>query len=99
MKVVLAEVEKDALVKAEKEIRALGVATLAVKIDVSKAEDVEALAEKTLDTFGAVHLLCNNAGVGPWNDLRQTTLVDWEWILSVNLWGVIHGIHFFSRSC
>jgi NAD(P)-dependent dehydrogenase (short-subunit alcohol dehydrogenase family) len=95
MKVVLADIEEDALVKAEKDIRALGVDTLAIKTDVSKAEDVGALADKTIDTLGGVHLLCNNAGVGPWNDLRQTTLVDWEWVLSVNLWGVIHGIHFF----
>ncbi len=96
MKVVLADVEEGAMEKAEKEIKAMGVNTLAVKTDVSKANDVEALAKKTLDAFGAVHLLCNNAGVagGP-STAWQTTLLDWKWVLGVNLWGVIYGIHFF----
>ena len=96
MKVVLADVEKDALVKAEKDIRALGVDTLAVKTDVSKAENVKALAEKTLDTFGAVHLLCNNAGVEAKFNVRESSIADWQWILGVNLWGVINGVHFFT---
>lgn len=95
MMVVLADVEEEALVKAEKDIRAIGAATLTVKTDVSKAEDVKALADKTIDTFGAVHLLCNNAGVGPWTPITETTLADWQWVLGVNLWGVIYGIHFF----
>ena len=94
MKVVLADVEEDALRKAEKQIRELGVDTLAVKTDVSKAEDVEALAEKTISAFGAVHLLCNNAGVGARNE-GWCSLLDWKWVLGVNLWGVIHGVHFF----
>lgn len=95
MKVVLADVEEDALVKAEKDIRALGVDTLSVKTDVSKADDVEALADKTMDAFGAVHLLFNNAGVGIFNNVWAYSLSDWKWILDVNLWGVIHGIHYF----
>ena len=96
MKVVLADVEEGTLEKAEQGIRALGAETLAVVTDVSKAEDVEALADKTLDAFGAVHLLCNNAGVsGIITDIWEYTLVDWKWILSVNLWGVIHGTHYF----
>ena len=97
MKVVLADVEEGALVKAEKDIRALGADTLAVKIDVSKADDVEALADRTLDTFGAIHLLCNNAGVetGKGKVAWANTLSDWKWVLNVNLWGVIHGLHVF----
>jgi NAD(P)-dependent dehydrogenase (short-subunit alcohol dehydrogenase family) len=95
MKVVLADVEEGALAKAEKEIRVLGAATLAVKTDVSKATDVEALAQKTLNTFGAVHLLFNNAGVTVFSTTWQSTLADWQWVLGVNLWGVIHGVHFF----
>jgi len=95
MKVVLADVEERALEKAEKDIRALGVDTLAVKTDVSKAEDVKALAEKTVDKFDAIHLLCNNAGVGIGNLAWQCTLSDWKWVLGVNLWGVIHSIHYF----
>jgi NAD(P)-dependent dehydrogenase (short-subunit alcohol dehydrogenase family) len=63
MKVVLADVEENALAQAERNIKEMGVTTLAVKTDVSKAEDVKSLADKTLDRFGVVHLLCNNAGV------------------------------------
>jgi NAD(P)-dependent dehydrogenase (short-subunit alcohol dehydrogenase family) len=95
MKVVLADVEEDALKEAEKNIKAIGVDTLAVKTDVSKADDVKTLAEKTLDAFGAVHLLCNNAGVSAGMNSWESTLADWKWVLGVNLWGVIHGIHFF----
>ena len=95
MKLVLADVEEGALVKAEKSIRALGADTLAATIDVSKANDVKALAEKTMDTFGLVHLLFNNAGVTVFSNTWESTLADWKWVLGVNLWGVIHGIHFF----
>jgi NAD(P)-dependent dehydrogenase (short-subunit alcohol dehydrogenase family) len=96
MKVVLADVEEEALGRTEKGMRAAGATVLAVRTDVSKPEDVEALARKTLDSFGAVHLLCNNAGVfiaqkATW----ETTLEDWQWCLGVNLWGVIHGIRTF----
>jgi NAD(P)-dependent dehydrogenase (short-subunit alcohol dehydrogenase family) len=95
MKVVLADVEESALVKAEKDIRALGADTLAVKTDVSKADDVKALADKTMEAFGAVQLLCNNAGVSAGSTAWASTLSDWKWVLGVNLWGVIHGIHYF----
>jgi NAD(P)-dependent dehydrogenase (short-subunit alcohol dehydrogenase family) len=95
MKIVLADVEKGALAQAEKDIKALGAKTLAVKTDVSKSGDVEALAEKTVDTFGAVHLLFNNAGVSAGFTVWGSTLADWQWVLGVNLWGVIYGIHFF----
>ena len=96
MKVVLADVEEEALARTEKEMRAAGGTVLALRTDVSKREDVETLARKTLDSFGAVHLLCNNAGVfvaqkATW----ETTLEDWQWCLGVNLWGVIHGIRTF----
>jgi len=96
MKVVLADVEEEALARTEKEMRAAGKTVLAVRTDVSKREDVETLARKTVNSFGAVHLLCNNAGVGiapkaTW----ETTLEDWQWCLGVNLWGVIHGIRTF----
>ncbi|OGO31639.1 MAG: 3-oxoacyl-ACP reductase [Chloroflexi bacterium RBG_16_56_11] len=95
MKVVLAGINEDTLKKTEKDIKKTGATTLVVKTDVSKADDVEALAKKTLDTFGAVHLLFNNAGVGAGATVWGSTLADWEWVLSVNLWGVIYGIHFF----
>jgi len=96
MNVVLADIEEETLAEAEKNIRKIGVDTLTVKTDVSKADDVKALAEKTMDAFGAVHLLCNNAGVGIFNNVLEYRLVDWQWMLGVNLWGVIHGIHFFA---
>jgi NAD(P)-dependent dehydrogenase (short-subunit alcohol dehydrogenase family) len=95
MKVVLAGINEDTLKKAEKDIKKTGATTLVVKTDVSKAGDVEALAQKTLDAFGAVHLLCNNAGVSAGTTVWGSTLADWQWVLGVNLWGVIHGIHYF----
>jgi len=95
MKVVLAGINEDTLKKAEKDIKKTGATTLVVKTDVSKAEDVKALAEKTLDAFGAVHLLFNNAGVLVLSTTWESTLADWQWVLGVNLWGVILGVHFF----
>jgi len=95
MNIVLADVEEKALALAEKEIKAMGAPTLAVPTDVSKAGDVEALTRKTLNEFGAVHLLCNNAGVSAGTTVWESTLADWQWVMGVNLWGVIHGIHYF----
>jgi len=95
MRIVLADIERGALTKAERNIKATGAEALAVRTDVSKATDVEALAQKTLDAFGAVHLLFNNAGVGPGWTTWGSSLADWQWILGVNLWGVIYGVHFF----
>jgi NAD(P)-dependent dehydrogenase (short-subunit alcohol dehydrogenase family) len=95
MQVVLADIEEGALTKAEKELEAAGADVLAVRTDVSKVRDVEALAQQTLDTFGAVHLLFNNAGVGAGTTVWESTLADWEWVMGVNLWGVIYGIRTF----
>lgn len=95
MKVVLADVEEKALKQAEKEMREAGAAVLAVATDVSKARDVELLAQKSLGHFGAIHLLCNNAGVASFGRLWECSLADWEWVMGVNLWGLIHGIRFF----
>jgi NAD(P)-dependent dehydrogenase (short-subunit alcohol dehydrogenase family) len=95
MKVVLADIEEDALQRASDELTAGGAQVLAVRTDVSKAEDVEALAQGTLKEFGAAHLLFNNAGVGGGATVWETSLADWKWIIDVNLWGVIHGIHTF----
>jgi NAD(P)-dependent dehydrogenase (short-subunit alcohol dehydrogenase family) len=95
MKVVLADVEGDALVRAEAELRGRGANVLAVRTDVRQASEVEALAEKTLAAFGAVHVVCNNAGVYVTKSAWEQTLADWEWVLGVNLWGVIHGVRTF----
>jgi NAD(P)-dependent dehydrogenase (short-subunit alcohol dehydrogenase family) len=96
MKVVLADIEQGALAQTESEMKAKGATVLAVPTDVSKAGDVEALAEKAVDAFGAVHVLCNNAGVTPpTGPSWERTVADWQWVLGVNLWGVIHGIRVF----
>jgi NAD(P)-dependent dehydrogenase (short-subunit alcohol dehydrogenase family) len=95
MKVVLADVQLEALTKTEASMKASGATALAVRTDVSQARDVEALARKTLEVFGAVHLLCNNAGVGTGAAIWESTIADWEWVIGVNLWGVIHGVRVF----
>jgi NAD(P)-dependent dehydrogenase (short-subunit alcohol dehydrogenase family) len=66
-----------------------------VRTDVSKSSGVEALARKTLDAFGGVHLLFNNAGVGAGTTVWESSLADWEWVIGVNLWGVIYGVRTF----
>jgi NADP-dependent 3-hydroxy acid dehydrogenase YdfG len=95
MKVVLADIEAPALAQTEAELKATGADILAVLTDVSQASDVEALARKTLDAYGAVHLLFNNAGVGAGFTAWESTLNDWQWVIGVNLWGVLHGIRTF----
>ena len=96
MRVVLADVEPAALADAARAVGAGGAETLAVRTDVSKAADVEALASRAQAAFGAVHVLCNNAGVAISGPTWLQTLSDWEWVLGVNLWGVIHGVRVFT---
>jgi NAD(P)-dependent dehydrogenase (short-subunit alcohol dehydrogenase family) len=95
MRVVLADKNAAALSATAAEIRASGVEVLAVPTDVSRAHDMEVLAEAIRSTFGRVHLLCNNAGVGITTPILQSTIEDWEWALGVNLWSVIHGVRVF----
>ncbi|MFW9864806.1 MAG: SDR family NAD(P)-dependent oxidoreductase [Candidatus Thorarchaeota archaeon] len=92
MKVVLADIERDALNKTMEEFKTVGAEVISVVTDVSKLNDVENLAQKTIETFGEVHLLCNNAGVAAPGALWESIVSDWEWVIGVNLWGVIHGI-------
>jgi NAD(P)-dependent dehydrogenase (short-subunit alcohol dehydrogenase family) len=96
MSVVLADVEASALDDAAHAVAANGAPALAVLTDVSRAADVERLAQRTLDHFGAVHVVCNNAGVAISAPLWTHTVADWEWVLGVNLWGVIHGVRVFT---
>jgi len=96
MKLVLADVQQDALSKAVNEFESLKVPVIGVRTDVSKAADVEALARKTLDAFGAMHVLCNNAGVAPGGAVWENSTADWEWVLGVNVMGVIHGVRVFT---
>jgi len=95
MKIVLADVQADALQKTQAEFEQAGHAAIAVQTDVSKGAEVEALADKAYRAFGAVHILCNNAGVAPGGAIWEQTEKDWEWVLGVNVWGVIHGIRSF----
>jgi NAD(P)-dependent dehydrogenase (short-subunit alcohol dehydrogenase family) len=99
MKVVIADIEEPALKQAEKTLQARGAKVLAVRTDVSKESEIEKLAQKTLNAFGGVHLLFNNAGVNTDISLRkpvwENTLADWQWMIGVNLWGVINCIRVF----
>ncbi|MGZ3238796.1 MAG: SDR family NAD(P)-dependent oxidoreductase [Burkholderiaceae bacterium] len=96
MKVVLAGINADNLAKVEKDLKVRGAKVISVRTDVSKKEDMEALAQKTLDAFGAVHLLVNNAGVGTGTTAWDSSWNDWEWVIDVNLWGVINGVKIFT---
>src|SRR6266487_768551 len=95
MKVVLADVEERALKQAEEELQARGAEVVALRTDVSVEASVEALARLAFSTYRAVHLLFNNAGMTLDTPLLESTLADWQWVLGVNLWGVIYGIHSF----
>ena len=96
MKVVLADIEERPLIKTVEEIKTTGAYVIGVLTDVSKQTDVDALAQKALDAFGEVNLLFNNAGVSGWVTATWKSMIEhWEWIMSVNLWGVIHGIRAF----
>jgi len=96
IQLVLSDVRRDALEQTTQELRAAGAKVIGVPADVSKAEDVQALAQAALDHYGSVHILCNNAGVGAGaKSTWDATLNDWNWLLGVNLMGVVHGVHFF----
>jgi len=96
MKLVLADVQQDALDAIAAELIGQGAQVLAQRTDVSKGEAVAALAAATMQRFGAVHLLFNNAGVGVGGLVWENTVQDWEWVLGVNLWGVVHGVRTFT---
>jgi len=94
-RVVMADVEAPALEQAADTLRERGAQVHPVVTDVSDGDAVDALAAEAVDTFGPVHLLCNNAGVGAGGLTWELTTQDWEWVLGVNLWGVIHGLRAF----
>jgi NAD(P)-dependent dehydrogenase (short-subunit alcohol dehydrogenase family) len=95
MRVAIADVELNALEETAAEVETAGAEVLVVPTDVSRADAVHELANLTYERFGAVHLLCNNAGVFQAGISWQRELADWEWVLGVNLWGVLHGIRSF----
>lgn len=94
-KVVVADIDQAAAEATADGVRKAGTEALAVRTDVTDLESVKALADRAWTAFGAVHVLCNNAGVAAWGGLESATHQDWQWVLGVNLWGVIHGIEAF----
>ena len=97
MNIVIVDVQQDALDTAKGEIEASGGSVLAMKADVSKADQLQAVADATLKRFGVPSLVFNNAGVGGTGGLIwETTQRDWEWVLGVNVWGVVHGVRIFA---
>lgn len=97
MKLVLADVQQDALDKAVAELEGQGAQVLAMICDVRKGEQVQALADATMARFGAVHLLFNNAGVGSGGLIWENTEADWDWVIGVNVYGVVHGVRIFTK--
>jgi len=96
MRLVLVDVQQDALDKAVAELEPRGVELLARRVDVSDADQMQALADAVRQRFGAPHFVFNNAGVGSAGLIWENTLADWQWVLGVNLWGVIHGVRLFT---
>jgi len=96
MKLALTDLDAGALADAVSDLKGAGAEVIGVRADVRKAADVEALAGRALDAYGGVHVVCNNAGVAPLGAAWESTAADWEWVLGVNLWGVIHGVRVFT---
>lgn len=97
MKLVLADVQRDALDQAKAELEGQGAEVVAMLCDVRKGEQVQALADAAMARFGAVHLVFNNAGVGSGGLIWENSEADWEWVLGVNVWGVVHGVRIFTK--
>ena len=93
--VVIADVDEPSMASVVGEAQSLGIKAMAVRTDVSELSQVQALAARAFEAFGAVHVLCNNAGVAAWGGIESATHRDWQWVLGVNLWGVIHGVEAF----
>ncbi len=96
MNVVLVDVQKDALDAAKTELEATGTQVMARLVDVSNAAQMQALANDVQQHFGAPHVVFNNAGVASGGLLWENTEADWQWVLGVNVWGVIHGVRLFT---
>jgi NAD(P)-dependent dehydrogenase (short-subunit alcohol dehydrogenase family) len=96
MKLVLVDVQKDALDASQAQMQALGAEVIARLVDVSNEGQMQALANDVQQKFGAPHFVFNNAGVGAGGLVWENTVADWEWLLGVNLWGVVHGVRLFT---
>jgi len=95
MKVVMADIEAGPLAAAAEGVRRKGASVRATRVDVSRPDEVDRLAREAYDAFGAAHVVCNNAGVAVIGAVHEHTLADWQWVINVNLWGVIHGVRAF----
>jgi NAD(P)-dependent dehydrogenase (short-subunit alcohol dehydrogenase family) len=96
MNLVLVDVQADALARAQATLSATGAEVMACRIDVANANDMEALSADVVARFGAPHFVFNNAGVGSGGLVWENTVADWQWVLGVNVWGVIHGVRCFT---
>jgi NAD(P)-dependent dehydrogenase (short-subunit alcohol dehydrogenase family) len=96
MDLALADVDEVNLSSVQDEVLAKGVRAITIKVDVSNAQQLEIFRDQTLTRLGGVHVVCNNAGVSPLGAVWENTPADWQWILGVNLWGVIHGVRAFT---
>ena len=96
MNLVLADVQQDALDKTVAEMEAAGAPVLGMRVDVSKADQMQTFADAAFKRFGAPHFVFNNAGVGAGGLIWENTARDWEWVLGVNVMGVVHGVQMFT---
>lgn len=96
MKLVLVDVQQDALNQASAELMAAGAEVHSFRLDVASTQQMQAMSQAVFERFGAPHFVFNNAGVGSGGLVWENTVKDWEWVLGVNLWGVIHGVRLFT---
>jgi NAD(P)-dependent dehydrogenase (short-subunit alcohol dehydrogenase family) len=96
MDLALADVDEVNLSSVQDEVLAKGVRAITLKVDVSNAQQIEIFRDQTLTRLGGVHVVCNNAGVSPLGAVWENSAADWQWILGVNLWGVVHGVRAFA---
>ena len=96
MKLVLVDVQKDALDAAQAQMQSMGAEVMARLVDVSNEGQMQSLANDVQQQFGAPNFVFNNAGVGAGGLVWENTVADWEWLLGVNLWGVVHGVRLFT---
>jgi len=94
-KLVLADLDEAAMQRSQAELEGTGATVLGVQTDVTSLESVQALAAAARQRFGAVHIICNNAGVAPFGELHQASHRDWVFTMNVNFWGVVHGVETF----
>jgi len=96
MAVALADVDEAGLSLTRHQVEALGAKALSMRVDVSRGADVEALAQRCVSELGGIHLLCNNAGVAVSGAAWENSEAEWQWLLGVNLWGVVNGVRAFA---